>query len=158
MTNLREDVNRHLLAADVVGEVFGGHRKCIASCGQMCGDQKFGRYWTRGLTPAEFTGETPYIRATTVREVSDDRPKTCTDSPRRNRVLSSLDPDRGRFARNHECLRFAKNAALTIAQDQANCVRPIGHVGRSQKSGLPDVFVLEKSKRLHQPEREHRDN
>ena len=48
--------------------------------------------------------------------------------------------------------------AALVAQDQANGIRTILHVGGCQKARLPDILGREIAQRLHQPERKQRDH
>ena len=68
-----------------------------------------------------------------------------------SRLIEMRTDDR-RMAGDDEAFRLAIDAAITIAQDQADGICAVGEVGWCQESRLPDVLLFEIAQRLGEAE------
>ncbi len=146
---LGKNFNFHLPAADVVGEVFGGHGHFILSGGEGRGDQQVACVRTHFGVPLE-------IDRRGAGHAGNDGARGIGRADVQFHGVSAMDlfvvqphfDDRG-LAGDDECFRLAIGAALFIAQQQADLICAIGEILGSEESSLPSVFAGEVTELFH---------
>ena len=128
-----------LLTAEVVGDVFRGHGEGVASDGQVGRNgQGAGAEGNAGI-PVQGDGREAFQAGGEGAGGGGSGSADFKDFASTEASPAELQLDGGRGAGDDEGLGFVVGIALDIAQDEPDRVRAVLHIGRGEKTGLPEA-------------------
>src|ERR1700728_128916 len=154
----RKYFNAHLLRSNVVGNILGGYGQFVSAGNGLLGNsERTGVGGGVGI-PVQRDGHGT-VQARDQGASTFRRADFQIDGLAALETLAiEFDLHDRRLASDDKRLRLAVGVANFVAQDETHGVRTILHVGGREKARLPDIFLREIAKRLHESERKERDN